>query len=80
MNSLELLYETEDLLTDEGVQTICEKIHCLDVSRCYLPSIWCTKSTKQCENGHFNFCYPLSWTSTSNWTNCWAAKRKSSTK
>lgn len=69
MNSLELLYETEDLLTDEGVQAICEKIHGLDVSHMHF----------YIDRNHriFNFKYPYcSWISTRNWTNCWAAKKK----
>lgn len=33
MNIIESLYEDEDLATDEGIETICEKIKNLNVSQ-----------------------------------------------
>lgn len=32
MNIIETLYENEDLSTDKGIDAICEKIKCLNVS------------------------------------------------
>lgn len=36
MTTIDLLYENEDLSTDEGIEAICEKIKYLNVSELFL--------------------------------------------
>lgn len=36
MNIIDTLYDNEDLSTDEGIETICEKIKNLNVSQIFI--------------------------------------------